>query len=374
MTSAGPTARRPAALRSGKTATGKRRARPGDEGAFALPLNTKPMEARTTERLPREDGPWQYEPKWDGFRCLAYKDGRNVELRAKSGKPLGRYFPEVVTLLKEIPAKRFVVDGELVIEQDGKLAFDALQMRLHPAESRVRKLAAATPAKLILFDMLVSPTGDNLLERPLRDRRKALDMFLKKNAVAKRLVLSTRTLKYARAAQWLQADSRGSTDGVVAKRLDDVYETGERTMIKVKRLRTADCVVGGFRYESDSNKVGSLLLGLYNANGRLDHVGFTATISDKERPALTRKLEALRKPPGFTGKAPGGPSRWSTERTGEWEPIRPKLVVEVRFDHVTADRFRHGTKLIRWRSDKAPSQCTFEQLAPPMADLSRSRH
>jgi ATP-dependent DNA ligase len=328
------------------------------------------MEARPAEHLPKEEGPWQYEPKWDGFRCLAYKAGQNVELRAKSGKPLGRYFPEVVALLKDLPASRFVVDGELVIEQDGRLAFDALQMRLHPAESRIRKLAAATPAKLILFDMLVTPAGKDLLAMPLRARRKELELFLKENAVAKRLILSTRTLNRAKAEQWLQADSKGSTDGVVAKRLDDPYATGERSMVKVKRLRTADCVIGGFRYESDSKEVGSLLLGLYNADGQLDHVGFSATISDKERPALTRKLEALRKPPGFTGKAPGGPSRWSTERTGEWEPLRPKLVVEVRFDHVTGERFRHGTKLLRWRPDKAPGQCTFAQLAPP-ADVSK---
>jgi ATP-dependent DNA ligase len=273
-------------------------------------------------------------------------------------------------LLKDLPAARFVVDGELVIEQDGRLAFDALQMRLHPAESRIRKLAAATPAKLILFDMLVTPASKDLLAMPLRARRKELELFLKENAVAKRLILSTRTLNRAKAEQWLQADSKGSTDGVVAKRLNDLYATGERSMVKVKRLRTADCVIGGFRYASDSKEVGSLLLGLYDGEGKLDHVGFTATITDKERPALTRKLEALRKPPGFTGKAPGGPSRWSTERTGEWEPLRPKLVVEVRFDHVTGDRFRHGTKLLRWRPDKAPSQCTFTQLAPP-ADVSK---
>ncbi|HUR43011.1 MAG TPA: ATP-dependent DNA ligase, partial [Aestuariivirga sp.] len=161
----------------------------------------------------------------------------------------------------------------------------------------------------------------------------------------------------------------GATDGVIAKRLDDAYVPGERIMIKVKRLQTADCVVGGFRYESKSRDVGSLLLGLYNAEGKLDHVGFTSTITDAERPALTRKLEKLRAAPGFTGKAPGGPSRWSTERSGEWEPLKPTLVVEVRFDHVTGDRFRHGTKLMRWRPDKAPKQCTFDQIAPPAADV-----
>ena len=161
----------------------------------------------------------------------------------------------------------------------------------------------------------------------------------------------------------------GAIDGVVAKELARAYEPGERAMIKVKQLRTADCVVGGFRYESNSRKVGSLLLGLYDAEGRLDHVGFTATITDEERRSLTKRLEALREPPGFTGKAPGGPSRWSTERSGEWEPLRPELVVEVRFDHVTGERFRHGTKLMRWRPDKAPHQCTSEQIKPSLAEV-----
>ncbi len=328
------------------------------------------MEARTGEQLPLDAaGPWQYEPKWDGFRCLAFKAGSQVDLRAKSGKPLGRYFPEVVALLAEVAAPWFVVDGELVIELEGRLVFDALQMRLHPAESRIRKLAASTPARLIVFDVLVAPGGPPLLDTALRARRKVLETFMKKAAVPKKFILSPGTSDRDKAERWLTAAGNGATDGVIAKRLDDVYAPGERAMIKVKRLRTADCVVGGFRYESKSRQVGSLLLGLYDAAGNLDHVGFTSTITDAERPALTRKLERLRGPPGFTGKAPGGPSRWSTERSGEWESLRPKLVVEVRFDHVTGDRFRHGTKLLRWRPDKAPRQCTFEQIAPPVADI-----
>ena len=334
-----------------------------------LPLDTPPMEARSSEQLPDSGGPWQYEPKWDGFRCLAFKSGDMVDLRAKSGKPLGRYFPEVIALLREVAAPQFVVDGELVIELDGRLAFDALQMRLHPAESRIRKLAAATPARLMLFDMLVAPGGTVLIDKPLRQRRKALDTFMKKAAMPKRLLLSPRTTDHSKAAQWLTAAGNGGTDGVIAKRLDDRYTPGERTMIKVKRFRTADCVVGGFRYASKSRQVGSLLLGLYDADGKLDHVGFTSTITDADRPALTRKLEKLRGAPGFTGKAPGGPSRWSTERSGEWEPLRPELVVEVRFDHVTGDRFRHGTKLLRWRQDKAARQCTFDQIEPPVAEI-----
>ncbi|MET1027677.1 MAG: ATP-dependent DNA ligase [Dongiaceae bacterium] len=340
-----------------------------EKDPLPLPLDTPPIEARTAEMLPETDGPWQFEPKWDGFRCLAFKAGETVDLRAKSGKPLGRYFPEVVSLLRELDAAQFVVDGELVIEQEGHLAFDALQMRLHPAESRIRKLAAATPARLILFDMLVDPDGRNLLQEPLRERRRALERFLAQTKKLKNLVLSPQTRDRAKAGDWLLDAGHGATDGVIAKRLDDPYEPGARSMIKVKRLRTADCVIGGFRYASGSRQVGSLLLGLYDDEGKLDHVGFTSTITDEERPALTRKLEALRKPPGFTGKAPGGPSRWSTERSGEWEPLMPKLVIEVRFDHVTGDRFRHGTKLMRWRPDKAPRQCTVDQISPPVAEI-----
>ena len=330
------------------------------------------MEARTAEELPAGDG-WQYEPKWDGFRCLAFKAGDAVELRAKSGKPLGRYFPEVVTLLRDLPANRFVIDGELVVEISGRLSFDSLQMRLHPAESRVRKLAAATPARFVLFDMLIATNGTVLTEAPLIRRRLSLEAFGKKFNQPGRLIISPCTRDRTEAQVWLSDFGRGETDGVVAKRLDGPYLAGERAMVKIKRLRTADCVVGGFRYETGSREVGSLLLGLYNAEDKLDHVGFTSTISDDEKPALTRRLEALRRPPGFTGRAPGGPSRWSTERTGEWEPLRPELVVEVRFDHVTGNRFRHGTRLLRWRPEKAARQCLLDQLEPPSADVSVPR-
>jgi len=341
--------------------------RPDKAGAFPLPLDTEPMEAKSAERLPA--GAWQYEPKWDGFRCLAFKAGDAVDLRAKSGKPLGRYFPEVVGMLATLAADRFVLDGELVIEIDGRLAFDALQMRLHPAESRILKLSAATPARLVVFDVLAAPDGPVVIDRPLKERRHLLEAFMATAEIPKRFVLSPDTSDLAKAEAWLREAGHGATDGVVAKKLADAYQPGDRAMVKVKQLRTADCVVGGFRYESNSRDVGSLLLGLYDDEGKLDHVGFTATITEDERPGLTRRLEMLREPPGFTGKAPGGPSRWSTERSGEWEPVRPELVVEVRFDHVTGDRFRHGTKLMRWRPDKAPHQCTFEQIKPPLAEV-----
>ena len=325
------------------------------------------MEAKSAERLPQGADVWQYEPKWDGFRCLAFKSGRTVDLRAKSGKPLGRYFPEVVTMLASLAAERFVLDGELLIEVEGRLAFDALQMRLHPAESRIRRLSGDIPARLVVFDILAAPDGSVAIDRPLEQRRHLLEALMADEEIPKRFIISPATTDLAIAETWLRDAGHGAMDGVIAKELARAYEPGQRTMIKVKHLRTADCVVGGFRYERGGREVGSLLLGLYDAHGKLDHVGFTATITDKERRSLTKRLEALREGPGFTGKAPGGPSRWSTERNGEWEPLRPELVVEVRFDHVTGDRFRHGTKLVRWRQDKAPHQCTFEQIRAAMA-------
>jgi ATP-dependent DNA ligase len=332
-------------------------------GAFAdLPvgLELRPMEAKSVPELPTEAG-WQFEPKWDGFRCLAFRDGDEVDLRAKSGKPLARYFPEMVAFLRGLAPTRFVLDGELVIAQGETLSFDALQLRLHPAESRIRKLAAATPSTLILFDILVTPEGRSLVDAPLTERRAALETFWAGLADPARLRLSPFSRDRTEAEAWL-ARAGGALDGVVAKRVAGRYAAGERDMLKIKRLRTADCVVGGFRYESDSRVVGSLLLGLYDDEGKLNHVGFTSAIPAAERPALTKRLEKLIGPPGFTGKAPGGPSRWQTERSTEWEPLKPELVVEVRYDHVTGDRFRHGTGFVRWRPDKAPEQCTFEQM------------
>jgi ATP-dependent DNA ligase len=318
------------------------------------------MEAKLVDALPDEPG-WQFEPKWDGFRCLAFRAGDEVDLRAKSGKPLGRYFPEVVERLRRLKPDRFVIDGELAIPEGDTLSFDALQLRLHPAESRIRKLSVETPAILILFDCLMTPDGEVLLDHPLTERRTALEGFFASLGETEGLRLSPYTRKAAEAQKWL-AKAGGALDGVVAKRLDGPYVSGERAMLKVKRLRTADCVVGGFRYGTDSDLVGSLLLGLYNDEGKLDHVGFTSTIANADRAALTKRLEKLKGGPGFTGDAPGAPSRWSTERSTEWVPLRPELVVEVRYDHVTGGRFRHGTKLLRWRPDKAPEQCTFEQM------------
>jgi ATP-dependent DNA ligase len=320
------------------------------------------MEALLAAELPEGDG-WQFEPKWDGFRCLARRDGAEITLTSKSGKPLGRYFPEVIDTLARLKKPRFLVDGELIISLDDALSFDALQLRLHPAESRVRRLAKETPAELMLFDLL-ELGGKSLLDQPLAERRDALERFFKKNRVPG-LQLSPATTNRDAALGWLR-HSGGALDGVIAKRLDLEYRYGERAMIKVKQQRTADCVVGGFRYAEKKKQVGSLLLGLYDVDGLLHHVGFTSAIPAKERPALTKELEKLIEPPGFTGSAPGGPSRWNTERTTQWQPLRPVLVAEVRYDQVTGRRFRHGTGFLRWRPDKDPKQCTFEQLAPEL--------
>ncbi len=319
-----------------------------------------PMEALLAAELPDGAG-WQFEPKWDGFRCLARRDGDEVTLTSKSGKPLARYFPEVVELLRALGARRFLVDGELIIPAGDALSFDALQLRLHPAESRICKLSQLTPAELMLFDLL-ELDGKALTSEPLEKRRSALEQFVRKNA-APGLHLSPMTIDRTAALGWLKR-SGGALDGVIAKRLDQDYRSGERAMVKVKQQRSADCVVGGFRYAEKKQEVGSLLLGLYDEAGLLHHVGFTSALKAEDRPALTERLEALIEAPGFTGDAPGGPSRWATARSTEWQPLRPELVVEVRYDQVTSRRFRHGTGFLRWRPDKSPKQCTFDQLAP----------
>jgi ATP-dependent DNA ligase len=331
---------------------------------MALPVkfDLAPMEAASVEAIPEGDG-WQYEPKWDGFRCVAFRAGDEVELRSKAGQPLARYFPDVVAALRDVKAREFVLDGEIVIPAGKTLSFDALLQRIHPAESRVKKLAAETPAWFVVFDLLANGKGRSLVGQPLRDRRAALESFAEKNFARDGAVrLSPATTKLSVAKKWF--GSVGATlDGIIAKKIGAPYAAGERSaMVKIKARRTADCVIGGFRYAEKARVVGSLLLGLYDDDGALHHVGFCSGLKAAERPALTRKLEALISPPGFTGRAPGGPSRWSTKRSTEWQPLKPELVVEVQFDHVTGGRFRHGTTLLRWRPDKAPRQCTMEQL------------
>ncbi len=327
---------------------------------FGLALDTEPMEAKSVGALPTDPG-WQFEPKWDGFRCLAFKSGGKVELRARSGKSLSRYFPEMVKALEAAPADGFVLDGELVIPAGDSLSFAALQDRVHPAASRIRKLAAETPGLLILFDCLFTDDGGAMLDQPLTGRRVALERLAAGLPRAHRVRLTPFTRDRDEAQRWLDV-THGALDGIVAKRLDAGYGSGKRDMLKVKRLRSADCVVGGFRYARGTRQVGSLLLGLYDEHGKLDHVGFTSAISNAERAALTARLEALVGGTGFTGDAPGEPSRWSTPDSVAWEKLRPELVVEVSYDHVSAGRFRHGTALLRWRPDKAPRQCTREQI------------
>ena len=322
-----------------------------------------PMEAETRAKLPT--GPdWQYEPKWDGFRAMCFRDGDEVEIRSKAGKPLGRYFPDVVEALRSLSAKRFVLDGEIVVPVGDVLSFEELQLRLHPAASRVNKLAAAHPATLVAFDLLLGARGGALVDRPLSERREKLDAFAEKHfAGADQVKLSRMTCDVAEARKWLKGALAG-LDGVMAKRRELAYLSGQREgMVKVKNVRTADCVVGGFRYAQKERIVGSLLLGLYGDDGLLHHVGFCSAISREARAEMTPKLEALRKPPGFTGSAPGGPSRWSTERSTQWEPLAPELVVEVHYDHFSGGRFRHGTRFARWRPDKDPRSCLMEQVA-----------
>ena len=330
--------------------------------SLPLPLEYPPMEADTAREIP--SGPeWQYEPKWDGFRCLGFRDGGDVHIMSKAGQPLARYFPEIEAALAALAAKKFVVDGELVIAQERTLDFDALLQRIHPAESRIRKLAQETPATLLVFDLLADEKGKDLTGLALEERRSRLEHFAEQFFHREtRIRLSPRTRDFGTAKHWFKRMA-GPLDGIIAKRTDRPYAAGERhSMLKIKNLRTADCVVGGFRYGSKNRLVGSLLLGLYDDQGLLNHVGFTSGLAAADKPALTKQLEALIKAPGFTGSAPGGPSRWSTERSTEWEPLAPKLVAEVQYDHFTGHRFRHGVKLLRWRPEKRPEDCTIKQV------------
>lgn len=321
------------------------------------------MEARAATELPSGAG-WQYEPKWDGFRALVFRDGDRIALQSKSGQSLTRYFPELVEALDALSPERFVLDGEIVILRDGHLQFDDLLQRIHPADSRIRKLAADTPVTLLAFDLLVDGRGHDLTARPLSERRELLERFFASlRDDHPRVDLSPVSHEREEAARWMRELGGLGLDGVIAKRTGEPYHSGDReAMVKVKRLRTANCVVGGFRYGEGSTLVGSLLLGLYNEQGLLDHVGFTSSFSAADRQALTAVVEPLAGGAGFSGRAPGGPSRWSTKRSSEWVALEPTLVCEVRYDHFSGGRFRHGSKFLRWRPDKTPALCTTAQL------------
>lgn len=330
--------------------------------AFGYP----PMEMRAVSDIP--EGPqWQYEPKWDGFRCLAFRNGREIELQSKAGQPLGRYFPEIVDALVRLPMKRFVLDGELVVPIAGALSFDALQQRIHPAASRVAMLAKRTPAWYLVFDLL-DEGGEDLVDLPLAERRTRLEAFAPQlDGETLRLSPATRDRKVV--DEWFRRVG-GALDGVIAKRADAAYASGSRdAAVKVKRVRTADCVIGGFRYAKGStSQIGSLLLGLYDDEGLLDYIGFCSSFSHDEKRALLDKVRPHVGEPGFTGGAPdSAPSRWSRgeDRDRTYVKLKHDLVLEVAFDQVTGGRMRHGTRPIRWRVDKAPRQCTIDQLATP---------
>jgi len=321
-----------------------------------------PMEARAVAEIPVGEH-WQYEPKWDGFRCVVFRNGRGVELQSKAGRSLTRYFPELTSEVAAIKARHFVLDGEILVPSGRGYSFDALLQRIHPAASRVRTLSEQTPAALVIFDLLATD-GKILTHETLKTRRRALEQFARSHLRGhKRILLCSMTRNVGEARKWLKRGARG-LDGIIAKRDDLPYQSGNRLgMLKIKRIRSADCVVGGFRYAERHKNLGSLLLGLYDSKGLLNHVGFTSSLNAQEKKDLTAKLERLIAPPGFTGAKPGGPSRWSTRRSAQWKPLKPKLVVEVCYDHFTGGRFRHGTRFLRWRPDKAPRQCTIEQIS-----------
>lgn len=319
------------------------------------------MEAKPFPDIPRSEG-WLYEPKWDGFRCIAFRDGDDVALQSKSGQPLERYFPEIVDALKSLKTQAFILDGELTIELEGKLDFDAILQRIHPAASRIKRLASETPAKYSVFDALSLVERPKLYEDPLNVRRKYLEAFgakhFKKNAF---LSLSPAARDDATAKKWFTG-GLAHFDGVIAKKLSEPYHFGDRNaVVKIKRVYTADCVVGGFRLAKDGKTVASLLLGLYDDAGLLHLVGFVGSMGAPERARAAQLLKPLTGGSGFTGAQPGGPSRWGS-REAQWHPVEPKIVLEVQYDRVTGQRFRHGARLLRWRPDKAPRQCTMEQM------------
>jgi ATP-dependent DNA ligase len=323
-----------------------------------------PAEAKSVNEIPRGAG-WLYEPKWDGFRCLAFRSGKEVLLQSKAGQPLGRYFPELVAALADLPERRFVLDGEIVIFSKGHLSFDDLLLRIHPAQSRIRKLSTESPVTFMCFDLLVGNRGEVLTDLSLEQRREKLVQLFRSFPSRGMTRLSPASIDPEQARNWMRELGTMGLDGIIAKRLDQTYRSGERTgMVKIKRIRTADCVVGGFRYAEKGGGLGSLLLGLYNDEGLLDHVGFTSSFTAEQRIELKKIVEPLVRGSGFTGHAPGGPSRWSTKRSSEWQPLKPKLVCEVSYDHFSGARFRHGTKFLRWRPEKKPNQCTFEQVRP----------
>jgi ATP-dependent DNA ligase len=339
-----------------------------------LPVNPPllPMLAKRVDRIPDGDG-WIFEPKWDGFRVLVFRDGDELLIQSRDEKPLDRYFPELAAPLKATLPGRCVVDGEVVIAKGSSLDFEALQLRLHPAASRVKLLAGEIPASVVLWDLLCRDDR-NLLTTPFQERRAELAAIL---ADAKPPVYLTPTTNDREvAADWFQRFEGAGLDGVMAKHEDGLYEPNKRTMFKVKHERDCDCVVAGFRWHKDSHQtaVGSLLLGLHDDAGRLQHVGVAASFTAEKRRQLVSFLapyrdQALEGHPWrawagdeITQRMPGGKSRWSQGKDLSWQPLRPELVAEVAYDHLQSGRFRHTAQFRRWRADKSPTDCTYAQL------------
>jgi len=345
---------------------------------MTLPVNppVKPMLAKAVrglDELPEVD--LVYEPKWDGFRCILFRDGDEIVLGSRNERPLTRYFPELLEPIRQQLPDRVVVDGELVIATDDGLDFDALQQRIHPAESRVNRLAEETPASFIAFDLLAIGNAD-LRERPLRERRELLERDL--GQLQAPLYLTPSTTDRAMAADWFVRFEGAGLDGVIAKPLDGTYQPDKRVQFKVKHLRTADCVVAGFRMHKSGDGVGSLLLGLFDDDGTLHHVGVATSFTAARRKELMAEIEPYRTPSmdghpwkewydaeahaSSEGRMPGAPSRWNAKKDMSWEPLRADRVCEVAYEHMQGDRFRHATRLLRWRDDKEPADCTYEQL------------
>jgi ATP-dependent DNA ligase len=337
---------------------------------FALTPPIEPMLAKIAEAIPAGD--FLYEPKWDGFRSIVFRGTENVFIQSRDSRPLDRYFPELhETFLEQLPAG-CVVDGEIVIATAEGLDFDALQMRLHPAASRAAKLAKETPASFVGFDLL-AVDGRDMRGAPQRDRRAALEKLFSR--VAPPIYLTPVTRERATAVDWLDRFEGAGLDGVIAKSSRELYQPGKRAMVKIKHIRSADCVVAGFRWhKSGTDAVGSLLLGLYDGHGRLQHIGVTSAFTMAYRKALVAELAPLRKDAlahhpwrewaahADFSRMPGGQSRWSAGKDLSWEPVRVERVCEVKYDHLLGDRFRHAAIFLRWRPDKRPEDCRYDQL------------
>ena len=317
---------------------------------MALPLSppVHPQLARSAKELPDGEG-WRYEPKWDGFRTIVFRDGDRVQLQSRNGRPMNRYFPDVIEQVKALPAERLVLDGEMIVVVDGVQEFDLLSQRIHPATSRVERLARETPAELVAFDLLADGE-EPLLDLPYDERRERLaDM------IAEPVLLTPCTPERGAAEEWLT----GHSEGVVAKEAAAPYKPGERTgMLKIKRVRSADAVVAAFRFGKEPGTVGSLILGMYDEGGELQIVGHTSSFRAKQKRELLEMLEPYR----THERGSGEPSRWKSDEELVWEGLRPELVCEVEFDHITGRRIRHGARFIRWRDDKEPRECEISQL------------